>query len=237
MEEKEIIGQADQVTENSVETTTQKPVTSQAQEQTNDRQSAPRRPRREFNNNRRPKKPIKDDFEEKVVTINRVTKVTKGGRHFRFAAVVVVGNKKGQVGFGTGKANEVPDAIKKAVKEARKNLVRVSMRNTTVPHEIVGQYGAGKVLIKPAKEGTGVIAGGPARAVIELAGIADIYTKSLGSNNPINMIRATLDGLTRMKTLRKINELRYNKTQPTNTQTEQPVKEKTEKETSPKNEG
>jgi small subunit ribosomal protein S5 len=166
------------------------------------------RPRRDRDNNRRFKKPVKDDFEEKVVTINRVTKVTKGGRHFRFAAVVVVGNKKGQVGFGTGKANEVPDAIKKAVKEARKNLVRVSMRKTTVPHEIIGHYGAGKILIKPAKEGTGVIAGGPARAVIELAGIADIYTKSLGSNNPINMIRATLDGLLNMQTLRNIKQLR-----------------------------
>jgi len=180
----------------------------------------PARGNNDRNNNRRGgrnndrRRPVKDDFEEKVVTINRVTKVTKGGRHFRFAAVVVVGNKKGQVGFGIGKANEVPDAIKKGVKEARKNLVTVPMRNTTVPHQILGEYGAGKVLIKPAKEGTGVIAGGPARAVIELAGIADIYTKSLGSNNPINMIRATLDGLTHMQTAEATYALRFgNKTQ------------------------
>lgn len=151
----------------------------------------------------------KDDFEEKVVTIRRVTKVTKGGRHFRFAAVVVVGNKKGLVGLGTGKANEVPDAIKKAVKEGKKNLIKVPMRGTTVPHEILGNYGAGKVLIKPAKEGTGVIAGGPVRAVVELAGINDIYAKSLGSNTPINMIRAALDGLKHIKTSAVIRELRF----------------------------
>nr|WP_036256457.1 30S ribosomal protein S5 [Mesoplasma syrphidae] len=168
---------------------------------------------------------MKDDFEEKVVTIRRVTKVTKGGRHFRFAAVVVVGNKKGQVGMGTGKANEVPEAIKKAIKEARKNLVTVSLRGTTVPHEVLGSFGAGKVLIKPAKEGTGVIAGGPARAVIELAGIADIYAKSLGRNTPINMIRATLDGLTKMQTAQRVQELRYGKApkkaNPTNTKVEE----------------
>ncbi|AUF83321.1 30S ribosomal protein S5 [Mesoplasma syrphidae] len=176
------------------------------------------------NNNRRFEK-VKDDFEEKVVTIRRVTKVTKGGRHFRFAAVVVVGNKKGQVGMGTGKANEVPEAIKKAIKEARKNLVTVSLRGTTVPHEVLGSFGAGKVLIKPAKEGTGVIAGGPARAVIELAGIADIYAKSLGRNTPINMIRATLDGLTKMQTAQRVQELRYGKApkkaNPTNTKVEE----------------
>ncbi|ATZ17020.1 30S ribosomal protein S5 [Williamsoniiplasma luminosum] len=159
--------------------------------------------------------PIKDDFEEKVVTIRRVTKVTKGGRHFRFAAVVVVGNKKGQVGLGTGKANEVPDAIKKAIKEARKNLVTISLRGTTVPHDILGKFGAGTVLIKPAKQGTGIIAGGPSRAVIELAGIEDIYAKSLGSNNPINMIRATLDGLMNMQTITKVQELRFGRVKPT----------------------
>lgn len=157
----------------------------------------------------------KDDFEEKVVTIRRVTKVTKGGRHFRFAAVVVVGNKKGQVGLGTGKANEVPDAIKKAIKEARKNLITISLRGTTVPHEIIGTYGAGKVLIKPAKEGTGVIAGGPARAVIELSGISDIYAKSLGSNTPINMIRATLDGLQKMQTAQRVQALRHSRVEST----------------------
>nr|WP_200903029.1 30S ribosomal protein S5 [Spiroplasma kunkelii] len=147
-------------------------------------------------------------FEEKVVTIRRVTKVTKGGRHFRFAAVVVIGDKKGRVGFGTGKANEVPDAIKKAIKEAKKQLVKVPLLGTTVPHEVIGYFGAGKVLIKPARKGTGVIAGGPARAVIELAGLADVYTKSLGSNTPINMIRATLDGLSNLRTIDQIAKLR-----------------------------
>ncbi|WP_041611925.1 30S ribosomal protein S5 [Spiroplasma syrphidicola] len=150
-------------------------------------------------------------FEEKVVTINRVTKVTKGGRHFRFAAVVVIGDKKGRVGFGTGKANEVPDAIKKAIKEAKKQLVRVPIVGTTVPHEVIGHFGSSKVLIKPAKKGTGVIAGGPARAIIELAGLADVYTKSLGSNTPINMIRATLEGLRELRTIDQISKLR-NKT-------------------------
>ncbi len=147
-------------------------------------------------------------FKEKVVTIRRVTKVTKGGRHFRFAAVVVIGDKKGRVGFGTGKANEVPDAIKKAIKEAKKQLVKVPLVGTTVPHEVIGHFGAGKVLIKPARKGTGVIAGGPARAVIELAGLADVYTKSLGSNTPINMIRATLDGLSNLRTIYQIAKLR-----------------------------
>lgn len=167
---------------------------------------------RKSKSNTRSAKIQKDDFEEKVVAIRRVTKVTKGGRHFRFAAVVVVGNKKGLVGMGTGKANEVPEAIKKAIKEAKKNLVVVPLRDATVPHEIIGTFGAGKILIKPAKAGTGVIAGGPARAVIELAGISDVYAKSLGSNNPINMIRATMKGLQSMQTLKRVNELRYLKT-------------------------
>lgn len=181
-----------------------------------DAQSAPntnfkndrRRPRK--NNNRRPRNDRPQEFEERVVTIRRVTKVTKGGRHFRFAAVVVVGNKKGMVGFGTGKANEVPDAIKKAVKEANKHLIKVPLRGTTIPHEVLGTFGAGKVLIKPAKEGTGVIAGGPARAVIELAGISDIYAKSLGSNSPINMIRATMAGLASVQTRAQVQALRFN---------------------------
>ncbi|WP_445738813.1 30S ribosomal protein S5 [Mycoplasma cottewii] len=166
---------------------------------------------RKAKSSNKPVRTVKDDFEEKVVTIRRVTKVTKGGRHFRFAAVVVVGNKKGLVGMGTGKANEVPEAIKKAIKEAKKNLIAVSLRNGTVPHEVLGTFGAGKILIKPAKVGTGVIAGGPARAVIELAGISDVYAKSLGSNNPINMIRATMQGLQSMQTLKRVHELRYGK--------------------------
>ncbi len=159
-------------------------------------------------NNNRNRRGDNNMFEEKVVTIRRVTKVTKGGRHFRFAAVVVIGDKKGRVGFGTGKANEVPDAIKKAIKEAKKQLIKVPLVGTTVPHEIIGNFGAGKVLIKPARKGTGVIAGGPARAVIELAGLADVYTKSLGSNTPINMIRATLDGLRNLRTIDQIAKLR-----------------------------
>ncbi|ALX71253.1 30S ribosomal protein S5 [Spiroplasma turonicum] len=147
-------------------------------------------------------------FEERVVAINRVTKVTKGGRRFRFAAVVVIGDKKGRVGLGTGKANEVPDAIKKAIKEAKKALIRVPLQDTTVPHDTIGHFGAGRIMIKPARKGTGVIAGGPVRAVVELAGISDIYTKSLGSNSPINMIRATLEGLKVMQTPEQIARLR-----------------------------
>ncbi len=147
-------------------------------------------------------------FEEKVVAINRVTKVTKGGRHFRFAAVVVIGDKKGKVGFGTGKANEVPDAIKKAIKEAKKQLVRVPIVGTTIPHEVIGHFGAGKVMMKPAKKGTGVIAGGPVRAVIELSGLADVYTKSLGSNTPINILRAAFEGFKELRTADQIAKLR-----------------------------
>ncbi|WP_342258814.1 MULTISPECIES: 30S ribosomal protein S5 [unclassified Spiroplasma] len=170
------------------------------------------------NNNNRPNGQRRDPkfnrnrednpYEERVVTINRVTKVTKGGRRFRFAAVVVIGDKKGRVGLGTGKANEVPDAIKKAIKEARKSLIRIPLAGSTVPHDVMGHYGAGKVMIKPARKGTGVIAGGPVRAVVELAGISDIYTKSLGSNTPINMIRATLEGLQQMQTPEQIARLR-----------------------------
>lgn len=177
--------------------------------------------KRPFNKDgRRPFNKEDNPYEEKVVTINRVTKVTKGGRRFRFAAVVVIGDKKGRVGLGTGKANEVPDAIKKAIKEARKSLVRVPLAGTTVPHEILGHYGAGKVLIKPAKKGTGVIAGGPARAVIELAGVSDVYCKSLGSNTPINMIRATLEGLSQMQTPEQIARLRGTSTPKSEAKTE-----------------
>ncbi|TFJ92857.1 30S ribosomal protein S5 [Lentibacillus salicampi] len=148
------------------------------------------------------------DLEERVVAINRVAKVVKGGRNFRFAALVVVGDKNGHVGFGTGKAKEVPEAIKKAVDDAKKNLIEVPMVETTIPHQIHGQFGSGNILMKPAKEGTGVISGGPTRAILELAGVGDIVTRSLGSNTPINVIRATLNGLTNLKTAENVAKLR-----------------------------
>ena len=144
------------------------------------------------------------EFEERVVTINRVTKVVKGGRRFRFAALVVIGDKKGNVGFGTGKAQEVPDAIKKAIESAKKNMITVATVKTTIPHEVTGVYGAGRVVLRPAAEGTGVIAGGPVRAVVELAGISDILSKSLGSATPINVVRATIEGLKSLETAEQV---------------------------------
>ena len=147
-------------------------------------------------------------FEERVVSINRVTKVVKGGRRFRFAALVVIGNKQGEVGFGTGKAAEVPDAIKKAVEDAKVNMIKVPISGTTIPHAITGNYGAGKVFMKPASEGTGIIAGGAVRAVFELAGVNDILSKSLGSSTPINMVRATFAGLRELRTAETVAALR-----------------------------
>ena len=152
------------------------------------------------------------EFEERVVTINRVTKVVKGGRRFRFAALVVIGDKKGRVGFGTGKANEVPDAIKKAVQAATKNVVEVSLVDQrTIPHEAIGVRGASKVMLKPALKGTGVKAGGPVRSVLELAGVKDILSKSLGSNTKINMAYATLEALKSQKTVEEVAKLRGKK--------------------------
>nr|WP_308612445.1 30S ribosomal protein S5 [uncultured Dialister sp.] len=148
------------------------------------------------------------DLQENVVFINRVAKVVKGGRRFSFAAVVVVGDGKGKVGAGLGKAAEVPEAIRKGVEDAKKNMITVALKNGTIPHPMLGIYGAGKVIMKPAAEGTGIKAGGPVRAVLALAGIRNILTKSLGSSNSINMVRATMDGLSKLENAETVAALR-----------------------------
>ena len=148
------------------------------------------------------------ELKEKVVGINRVTKVVKGGRNFRFTALVVVGDENGHVGVGTGKAVEIPDAIRKGIEDAKKKLVEVAMVEGTVPHRTNGNYGSANVLIMPAEEGTGVIAGGPVRTVLELAGLHNVRAKSLGSNNPNNMVKATIEGLSNLRTVEQVAKLR-----------------------------
>ena len=192
--------------EEIIEKVAEQEVTNETKEnrpQQKGRPQGKRAPRRGDRRNQTP------EFQETVVTVRRVSKTVKGGRNMRFTALVVVGNGKGTVGFGTGKAKEVPDAIKKALEAAKKNLYKVPMvKGDTFPHYVEGQFGACKVVMKPAPDGTGIVAGGPVRAVLELAGIKNIYSKVYGSRNSINMVRATVNGITNLKTTAKVNALR-----------------------------
>ena len=163
--------------------------------------------RNDSRNNRRKK----DDIEDQLVAINRVTKVVKGGQRMRFAALVIVGDKKGRVGFGTGKAQEVPEAIRKAVDNGKKRMINVPKVGTTIPHQVIGHYGSGSILFKPAEAGSGVTAGGAVRIVMDMAGITDVTSKALGSNTPINVVRATMDGLKKLRTIEDIDKLRQTK--------------------------